>query len=174
MIVEGEAGIGKTTLLRSWAARRAAAGDTILLASCGPLDRSMPLDALLTALAALLRRRGPEAAATLLDADAAILAPLLDTAAGPGQLSQLTGLADSMLGPAVLYAALTRVLRRLTEAGARAGAGSLSRSSTTRTWPAPPWPTCSASRPARTSAWPWSPRYAPARASRCPVPPASS
>ena len=125
VIVEGEAGIGKTTLLRSWAARRAAAGDTILLASCGPLDRSMPLDALLTALAALLRRRGPEAAATLLDADAAILAPLLDTAAGPGQLSQLTGLADSMLGPAVLYAALTRVLRRLTEAGAGAGAGAL-------------------------------------------------
>jgi DNA-binding SARP family transcriptional activator len=123
VIVEGEAGIGKTTLLRSWAARRAAAGDTILLASCGPLDRSMPLDALLTALAALLRRRGPEAAATLMDADAAILAPLLDTAAGPGQLSQLTGLADSMLGPAVLYAALTRVLRRLTEASAGASAG---------------------------------------------------
>jgi len=123
VIVEGEAGIGKTTLLRSWAARRAAAGDTILLAPCGPLDRSMPLDALLTALAALLRRRGPDAAMSFLDADAAILAPLLDTAAAPGQLSQLsqlTGLADSMLGPAVLYAALTRVLRRLTEAGAGA------------------------------------------------------
>jgi DNA-binding SARP family transcriptional activator len=131
VIVEGEAGIGKTTLLRSWAARRAAAGDTILLAPCGPLDRSMPLDALLTALAALLRRSGQEAAATLMDADAPILAPLLGTAAGPGQpsqpgqLSQLTGLADSMLGPAVLYAALTRVLRRLTEAGTGAGTGSL-------------------------------------------------
>ena len=128
VIVEGEAGIGKTTLLRSWAARRAAAGDMVLLAPCGPLDRSMPLDALLTALAALLRRRGPEAAATLLDADAAILAPLLDTAAAPGQLSQLsqlTGLADSMLGPAVLYAALTRVLRRLTGPGTGAGTGPL-------------------------------------------------
>jgi len=131
VIVEGEAGIGKTTLLRSWAARRAAAGDTILLAPCGPLDRSMPLDALLTALAALLRRSGQETAATLLGADAPVLVPLLGTAAGPGQPSppgqpsQLTGLADSMLGPAVLYAALTRVLRRLTEAGTGAGAGSL-------------------------------------------------
>ena len=131
MVVEGEAGIGKTTLLRSWAARRAAAGDTILLAPCGPLDRSMPLDALLTALAALLRRSGQETAATLLGTDAPILAPLLGTAAGPGQPSQagppsqLTGLADSMLGPAVLYAALTRVLRRLTEAGTGAGTGSL-------------------------------------------------
>ena len=51
IVVDGEAGIGKTTLLRAWAARRAAAGDTVLLAPCGPLDRAMPLDALLTALA---------------------------------------------------------------------------------------------------------------------------
>ncbi len=62
IVVDGEAGIGKTTLLRAWAARRAAAGDTVLLAPCGPLDRAMPLDALLTALAATLRglrtRRG--------------------------------------------------------------------------------------------------------------------
>src|SRR5262249_57897645 len=51
LVVEGEAGIGKTTLLRSWAARRAAAWDTILLAPAGPLGRSMPLAPLLTALA---------------------------------------------------------------------------------------------------------------------------
>ena len=55
VVVDGEAGIGKTTLLRAWADRRTAAGDTVLMASCGPLDRSLPLDALLTALAALLR-----------------------------------------------------------------------------------------------------------------------
>ncbi len=61
VVVDGEAGIGKTTLLRSWAARRAAAGDTVLRASCGQLDRAMPLDAVLTALTALLRRLGPEA-----------------------------------------------------------------------------------------------------------------
>ncbi len=63
VVVDGEAGIGKTTLLRAWAGRRTAAGDTVLIASCGPLDRSMPLDALLTALAALLRGLGPAAAA---------------------------------------------------------------------------------------------------------------
>src|SRR6516165_66057 len=48
VVVDGEAGIGKTTLLRAWAGLRTAAGDTVLMASCGPLDRSMPLDALLT------------------------------------------------------------------------------------------------------------------------------
>ncbi len=82
IVVDGEAGIGKTTLLRAWAARRAAAGDTVLLAPCGPLDRAMPLDALLTALAALLRRRGPEVTADMLGSDAAMLAPVLGVTSG--------------------------------------------------------------------------------------------
>src|SRR6266566_8750698 len=112
VVVDGEAGIGKTTLLRAWAGRRTAAGDTVLIASCGPLDRSMPLDALLTALAALLRGLGPDPAADVLGADAALLGPLLSLAPGP-RLPPM--LADSMLGPAVLYSALVRALRRLTE-----------------------------------------------------------
>jgi len=114
MVIDGEAGIGKTSLLRSWVARRTAAGDTVLMASCGQLDRTMPLDALLTALGALLRRLGPEAASDLLDADVTMLAPLLGGASSPRPLPML---ADSMLGPAVLYAALVRVLGRLAERG---------------------------------------------------------
>ena len=112
VVVDGEAGIGKTTLLRAWAGLRTAAGDTVLMASCGPLDRSMPLDALLTALASLLRGLGPETAADILGADAALLAPLLNLAPGP-RLPPM--LADSMLGPAVLYSALVRALGRLAE-----------------------------------------------------------
>jgi DNA-binding SARP family transcriptional activator/Tfp pilus assembly protein PilF len=119
-VIDGEPGIGKTTLVRSWASRRAAAGDTVLLASCGPLDAAMPLDALLDALGRLLRRLGREAAADLLGHDGPLLGPLL-LSTGPGPLLS-TGpgppppvLADSMLGPAVLYAALVRVLRRLAE-----------------------------------------------------------
>jgi len=112
-VIDGEPGIGKTTLVRSWATRRAAAGDTVLLASCGPLDAAMPLDALLDALARLLRRLGSEAAADLLGHDGPLLGPLLGGAPG----AQQPMLADSMLGPAVLYAALARVLRRLAERG---------------------------------------------------------
>ena len=113
VVIDGEPGIGKTMLVRSWAAGRAAAGDTVLLASCGPLDRAMPLDALLDALARLLRRLSSEAAADLLGGDGQLLSPLLGAAPGPHQPM----LADSMLGPAVLYAALVRVLRRLAEGG---------------------------------------------------------
>ena len=114
VVIEGEAGIGKTTLLRAWAARRAAAGDIVLAAHCGPLDRSMPLDALLTGLAAVLRRLGPEVTADLLADDAPMLAPLLGPAREPRPLPVL---ADSMLGPAVFYTAVARVLVRLSARG---------------------------------------------------------
>jgi DNA-binding SARP family transcriptional activator/tetratricopeptide (TPR) repeat protein len=114
VIIEGEAGIGKTTLLRAFAARRESAGDIVLMARCGQLDRSMPLDALLTSLAALLRRLGTETTADVLGADAAVLAPLLGLVRDPRPLSAL---ADSMLGPAVVYSALARVLERLSARG---------------------------------------------------------
>ncbi len=115
VVVDGEAGIGKTALVRAWAAQRDAAGDVVLLATCGQLDRSMPLDALLSALSALLRRLGPEAAADLLGPDAPTLTPLLGAGSLAGRAELI--LADSMLGPAVLYAALVRVLGRLAVRG---------------------------------------------------------
>ena len=130
VVVDGEAGIGKTALLRAWAAQRAAAGDTVLLASCGQLDRAMPLDALLVALSALLRRLGPDATADLLGPDAVTLTALLGAAPAAPRPARNAGtagsagtagteqiLADSMLGPAVLYAALVRVVVRLAQRG---------------------------------------------------------
>jgi tetratricopeptide (TPR) repeat protein len=109
--VEGEAGIGKTALLRAWAARRTAAGDTVLMAACGQLDRALPLDALLGAISGLLRRLGPEEAADLLGPDAPLLGPLL------GVAGTLPPVADGLLGPAVVYAALLRLLGRLGDRG---------------------------------------------------------
>jgi DNA-binding SARP family transcriptional activator/tetratricopeptide (TPR) repeat protein len=114
VVIEGEAGIGKTTLLRAFAARRAGAGDTVLTATCGPLDRSLPLDALLSALGAELRRLGPDITADLLAGDAPMLGPMLGATREPRPLPVL---ADSMLGPAVFYAALARVLGRLSARG---------------------------------------------------------
>src|ERR1700722_10185938 len=106
VVVDGEAGIGKTALLRAWAAQRAAAGDTVLLASCGQLDRAMPLDALLVALSTLLRRLGPDATADLLGPDAVTLTALLGSPPeGPAGSRPAVNagteqiLADSMLGP---------------------------------------------------------------------------
>ena len=108
-LVSGEAGIGKTTLLTSWAAKRRSLGDRVLLGTCGPLDRAAPLDVLLSALAADLREVDTSA---LLGADAAVLAPLLGTA------EPTTRSVDPALGPAVLYGAVSRVIGRI--AGDRA------------------------------------------------------
>jgi DNA-binding SARP family transcriptional activator len=117
VVVEGEAGIGKTALLRAWAAQRAVVGDTVLMASCGQLDRAMPLDALLSALSALMRRLGPDATADLLGQDALTLTSVLGVALDLVAPRAQPILADSMLGPAVLYAALVRVAARLAQRG---------------------------------------------------------
>jgi DNA-binding SARP family transcriptional activator len=110
VVVEGEAGIGKTALLRAWSAHRSAGGDTVLLASCGELDRSMPLDALISALARQLRRLGTDEVADVLGADGPILVPLLG---GPDSPRPPALVSESMLGPGVLYGAIVRVLSRL-------------------------------------------------------------
>jgi DNA-binding SARP family transcriptional activator/tetratricopeptide (TPR) repeat protein len=122
VVVDGEAGIGKTALLRTWAGRRAAAGETVLIASCGQLDAAMPLDAVLGALAALLRRLGPDVSPDLLGEDAPTLTPLLglETVTPPASEPRPRPapiLADGMLGPAVLYAALVRVVARIARTG---------------------------------------------------------
>lgn len=71
-----------------------------------------------------MRRLGPDATADLLGPDAVTLTALLGAApAGPrparnaGTAGTEQLLADSMLGPAVLYAALVRVVARLAQRG---------------------------------------------------------
>jgi DNA-binding SARP family transcriptional activator/tetratricopeptide (TPR) repeat protein len=112
VVVEGEAGIGKTSLLQAWSARRAAVGDIVLAATFGSLDRAVPLDGLLAAIGAHLRAAGPERTAEVLGTDAALLAPMLSLADG----SPLPpALSDGVMGPSVLFAGVLRLLRRLSQ-----------------------------------------------------------
>lgn len=107
-VVSGEAGIGKTTLLTSWAAARRALGDRVLLGTCGPLDRAAPLDVVLSTIGDHLRGR-PEAD-EVLGEDRGLLAPLLGLTAGDGPEPRAT---DPSLGPSLLYAAVANVLARI-------------------------------------------------------------
>ncbi|MDT4907818.1 MAG: hypothetical protein QOI69_1059 [Pseudonocardiales bacterium] len=109
--VTGEAGIGKTSLLRAWAARRAAIGEVVLTATCGPLDRAVPLDALMVAIGTHLHAAGTPRTAEVLAGDGALLGPLLGVSTSDVTAPQR--LADGVIGPATLYAALLRVLQRL-------------------------------------------------------------
>jgi len=134
VVVTGEAGVGKTTLVRAWSARRGQAGDTLISGTCGQLDRSVPLDAPILALTEHLRRLDRAEATRLLGPEASLLAPLLGLATpGPRDLDaanrtgvgtfRSTGaeestsltLADGVVGPAMLFTALTAVLRRLAQ-----------------------------------------------------------
>lgn len=108
--VSGAAGMGKTTLLTSWAAARRELGDVVLTGTCGPLDRAAPLDVVLTALAD--RLAAVPDAQDLLGAEAAVLGPLL----GLGDRAAPAA-PDPSLGPTTLYAAVTAVLGRIAGTG---------------------------------------------------------
>ena len=116
-VVVGEAGIGKTALLTAWVAGRRAVGDTVLTGACGPLDRSVPLDALFTALGAHLQQLDRDEAEAALGKDAELLGPLLGlTVGGASTESALLG-SEAWAGPTLLHRALDAVVGRLAATG---------------------------------------------------------
>ena len=95
VVVEGEAGIGKTTLVAHWASRRPAT-DVVLIGRCGELGLTAPLDPLVVPLAAHLRSLDEARLREVLDVDASLLAPVLGLSAAA---TMPPGLADGIVGP---------------------------------------------------------------------------
>lgn len=112
VVVEGEAGIGKTALLESWilgAANRA----VVLIGRCDELGRGLPLQPVLDGLATHLRRITDEDKALVLGDATWSLAPLLGPVAGERQTgSQPTTITDAAVGQALLFADLLATLQR--------------------------------------------------------------
>lgn len=77
VVIEGEAGIGKTTLLDVWTAAVAARGVPVLSGRCEEIGRALPLQAVADALAAHLHRLEQDDAAAAIGEDGQLLAPLL-------------------------------------------------------------------------------------------------
>ncbi len=95
-----------------WSGARRVGGNLVLAGTCRPLDRSAPLDVVLTAIADHLR--GSPDVDTLLGPELGTLAPLLGlTTAAVGTPRGV----DPALGPATLFAAVTNVLGRIAGAG---------------------------------------------------------
>lgn len=107
VVVEGEPGIGKTALVTRWAA---AADAVALLGRCDELGRAPALQPVLDALDGHLRRRGPDGAAALFGADAAVIAPLLGGPELPPVAGPTAPPGDPAAGRALLFAALLRTL----------------------------------------------------------------
>lgn len=114
IVIEGEAGIGKSVLVGAFAARAAAAGSVVLVGRCDALGRDLPLQPVLDALDAYLAPLGA-AAAGVLASESAVLSPLLwgrvSGPAGP------TMMGDAASGQAMLFGALGAVLDRLSAGG---------------------------------------------------------
>ncbi len=113
VVVEGEAGIGKTSLLRRWAAGRPNT-DVVLFGTCAEPGRAAPLEPLLSVLATHFREVGEGRTIQALGADAPLLAPLLGLA--PGATMPFL-LVDGVVGPTLLYGALSALVPRLAPSG---------------------------------------------------------
>lgn len=113
VVVSGEAGIGKTTLVEHWTARAESGGSVVLRGRCDELGRDLPLQPLADALADHLRSVGTERSEAIVGPDASVLAPLLGPVAGSGA----TTVADPGAAQAALFAALAGAVTRCAEDG---------------------------------------------------------
>lgn len=104
VVLEGEAGIGKTRLLRAWAAMAQGQGARLAFVTCDELGRALPLQPLLEAIEALTGggRDIPEAAG--------LLSPFLGRS-GAGETATLAALTDPGAGQALLLGAMRASVR---------------------------------------------------------------
>ena len=107
VVVEGDIGIGKTTLVEAWS-RLAERDAVVLRGRCDELGRDLPLQPVADALADHLRGVGREGTADLLGEEAAALAALL----GPVTASGATVVADPDSARTRIFASLVAVIDR--------------------------------------------------------------
>jgi DNA-binding SARP family transcriptional activator/tetratricopeptide (TPR) repeat protein len=111
VVVEGEAGMGKTTLVRAWA-DVIGENAVVLYGRCDELGRDLPLQPVADAIADHLRNIGTERAGAVIGDNGATLAPLLGPIAG----ATATVVSDAQ-------AARTRVFAALAASVSRSGGG---------------------------------------------------
>jgi DNA-binding SARP family transcriptional activator len=109
LMVEGEAGIGKSRLLDAWGDRARATGCIVLQSKGHELERTLSLQPIFDALDAYLLGSTPSAVIFLLGHEHALLAPLLRSSPpAPGAATT-----DPVEGQAALFAATLAVFERL-------------------------------------------------------------
>ena len=110
VVVEGEAGIGKTALLSTWTER--ISRDVLVLSGrCDELGGDLPLQPVVDGLATHLLGLGRDEATDLLGVETPLLAPLLGRSTSEPRPTATT-VVDMETGRGVLFSALATVMRR--------------------------------------------------------------
>lgn len=116
VVIEGEPGIGKTALLDAWLATTPDTDTVVLRASGSEPGSGLPLDPVLSALAAYVAAMDGAAAHALLGPESELLGPLLGRVdrdhSGVARLA-LTDMESGPTGRMLLFSALDTVLSRL-------------------------------------------------------------
>jgi len=120
LVVEGEAGLGKTRLLEQWSATAHRRGCRTVMVRCREQGRDLPLQPLFDALEEMLRGLSDHEVSTVLGPEVAVLGPMLGRTVSIGEppalagppAAQLAALTDPGAGAALLFAAMFAVLRR--------------------------------------------------------------
>lgn len=112
VIVEGEAGIGKTRLVEHWIGRVQAPGALVLSGRSHELGRSLPLQGVFDALHAYLSRSAPAIVSRVIGQHP-LLASLVGPTAGDANQATAFDLTDPVLGRALMFGALADALRAL-------------------------------------------------------------
>lgn len=112
VVVEGDAGIGKSLLLRTWAARASASGAVVVSGSCDELGRALPLQPVVDGVASLLAAAGRKQAAHILGRDAALLAPLVGAPDAGDVAALVATVVDPDANRLALFGALAAALGR--------------------------------------------------------------
>jgi DNA-binding SARP family transcriptional activator len=111
VVIEGEAGIGKTALLDQWEQRAMATG-LVLSGRCDELGRELPLQPILDGLAAHVRQLAPDDVALVLGEAAPTFRPLLGGVPAPQADGGPTTVVDPAIGQAALFTDLLTVVER--------------------------------------------------------------
>ena len=106
VVVEGEAGMGKTKLLEAWSTAVAGSGGVVLWGTCDALGATLPFQAVLDALDGYLARADAADAAGLRSAAGPLLGPLLQGHDGP------VGPQDPLTAQAALFSGALQVCSR--------------------------------------------------------------
>jgi DNA-binding SARP family transcriptional activator len=114
-MVDGPPGIGKSRLLEVWSAQVESLGICVVRVSGDELGLDLPCQPLLDVMSELVRRFADGDPAAVLQFEGAILGPMIGFQTEPAGSAELAALTDPGAGQALLFGALTGVLRRLAQ-----------------------------------------------------------